>query len=135
MRQSKKMEAGNFIRRWRKARGLNQAQLGEAVGLEANTISRIETGVNAYTRDSLEKIAKTLGVAPYQLLLGPPNSANDDLTVLIATLSDIERQRAAVILRAIAGPPGEQAPSWEARRPRARPQQGPAGHQPHRRAS
>lgn len=65
----------NFIREWRLGRNLSQEKLGEMVGLTKATISRIEAGKLAYTRESLEAVAHALGTHPGILLMRGPTKA------------------------------------------------------------
>ena len=53
---------GKHLKRLREARGLSQEQLAELVGLEYQTISRIETGYYFTSFDNLQKISKALGL-------------------------------------------------------------------------
>ncbi|MCO5085118.1 MAG: helix-turn-helix domain-containing protein [Mesorhizobium sp.] len=62
----------NYIRQWRKHRGLTQEQLAEAVGVATATISQIETGKQGFTDTSLYAIAEALHVTAGDLLSGPP---------------------------------------------------------------
>ncbi len=58
---------GKRIKYIRKQRGLTQEQLAEKVGIGTPNISYIECGKFAPAIDTLEKIAKTLDVEPYEL--------------------------------------------------------------------
>lgn len=51
-------EIGKTIRRQRKAIGMTQAALAEAIGLESETVSRIENGVRSPSIEKLVEIAK-----------------------------------------------------------------------------
>lgn len=51
----------------RKAKGLSQTELAEAVGIKQATVSRIEKGVNNPSLDVAEKIAVALGVNVVEL--------------------------------------------------------------------
>ena len=53
---------GATIRRLREARGLSQEALARKAGLARLTVIRIETGSQSPTLDSLERVAKALGV-------------------------------------------------------------------------
>lgn len=61
----------NRIKELRKSKGLSQEQLGKLVNTTKQTISQLEKGKYALTQDWMEKIAKALGVQPFQIL---PNS-------------------------------------------------------------
>ena len=51
----------------RKAKGLSQTELAEAVGIKQATVSRIEKGVNNPSLDVAERIAVALGVNVVEL--------------------------------------------------------------------
>ena len=57
------MATGDNIRRYRKAKGLTQAQLADAVGLAEGAIRHYESGIRAVKPELLEGIAKELGVS------------------------------------------------------------------------
>ena len=60
---------GKRIKIVRQRRGLTQDQLAEQVGLSPKYISGIERGVENPTMDILIRLAKVLGVEPYDLFL------------------------------------------------------------------
>ena len=47
---------GENIQRVRKFRGMNQQELADAIGINMQSLSKIERGVNYPTFDTLEKI-------------------------------------------------------------------------------
>lgn len=53
---------GERVRRWRRKRGLSQAELGEASGIAPSTISRLERGQRQARLELLEPVARALGV-------------------------------------------------------------------------
>lgn len=57
------MATGDNIRRHRKAKGLTQAQLADAVGLTEGAIRHYESGIRAVKPELLEEIAKELEVS------------------------------------------------------------------------
>lgn len=61
---------GENIQRVRKFRGMNQQELADAIGINMQSLSKIERGVNFPTFDTLEKITSVLGVTPNELLTG-----------------------------------------------------------------
>ena len=61
---------GENIQRVRKFRGMNQQELADAIGINMQSLSKIERGVNFPTFDTLEKIISVLGVTPNELLSG-----------------------------------------------------------------
>lgn len=61
---------GENIQRVRKFRGMNQQELADAIGINMQSLSKIERGVNFPTFDTLEKVTSALGVTPNELLSG-----------------------------------------------------------------
>lgn len=57
------MATGDNIRRYRKAKGLTQAQLADAVGLTEGAIRHYESGIRAVKPELLEEIANALEVS------------------------------------------------------------------------
>lgn len=51
----------------RKARGIGQEALADAIGVSTASLSRIERGIQNFNRDQLAKLAETLGVDPSDL--------------------------------------------------------------------
>lgn len=64
-----KRAVGKRIKIVRQQNGLTQDQLAENVGLSPKYISGIERGVENPTMDILLRVAKILGVEPYDLFL------------------------------------------------------------------
>ena len=64
-----KRAVGKRIKIVRQRNGLTQDQLAEQVGLSSKYISGIERGVENPTMDILLRVAKMLGVEPYDLFL------------------------------------------------------------------
>ena len=63
-------EFGKHIQRLREAKGYSQEQLAELVGVEYQTISRIETGYYFTSYENLQKIAKALNINVDELING-----------------------------------------------------------------
>lgn len=61
---------GTRIKHLRQSKGMKQAELAEAAGVEINTISRYETGANAPSIEQLLNLSEALGVSPMEIL--PP---------------------------------------------------------------
>ena len=70
-RYIKKMSfLGENIQTIRKCRGMKQQELADAIGINMQSLSKIERGVNYPTFDTLEKIMDVLEVTPNELLSG-----------------------------------------------------------------
>ena len=54
------MSVGENIRRYRKSRGMTQAQLAEAVGLTEGAVRHYESGIRAVKPELLESISAAL---------------------------------------------------------------------------
>jgi len=62
--QGKVVAVGENIRRWREFRSYGQAELAREAGLTANTLNRIEQGVNTPRPATVRKLAEILRVDP-----------------------------------------------------------------------
>lgn len=58
------------LKQIRKAKGLNQSDLADKIGVKTATICHFETGFRKPTLDHLLKLASALGVASIDYLLG-----------------------------------------------------------------
>ncbi len=65
--QAYRKRIGQAIRQWRETRGLTQEQLAEKSGLLQSHISRLEIGMHAPTKNTIDRLALALGVAPAEL--------------------------------------------------------------------
>ena len=72
-----KRAVGMRIKIVRQRSGLTQDQLAEQVGLSPKYISGIERGVENPTMDILIRLAKMLGVEPYDLFLFGESEENE----------------------------------------------------------
>ena len=61
---------GENIQTIRKHRKMKQQELADKIGINTQSLSKIERGVNYPTFDTLEKIMDVLGVTPNELLSG-----------------------------------------------------------------
>ena len=61
---------GENIQTVRKLKKMKQQELADAVGINMQSLSKIERGVNYPTFETLEKIMEVLEVAPNELLSG-----------------------------------------------------------------
>jgi transcriptional regulator with XRE-family HTH domain len=88
-------KVGAEIARWRKASGHTQVRVADALGMEKETVSRIETGVIAPTLHRLAQFSDFFG-CPITALFGDyrGKAAEDaaELAEILAGLSDEERR-------------------------------------------
>nr|WP_170566436.1 helix-turn-helix transcriptional regulator [Ruegeria atlantica] len=78
---------GRSIRRLRKERGLNQAQLSELAGISAVTISQIENGLTNPAIGTVEMLAKALSTSVPALYLSRTDQPRRTDEALINTVS------------------------------------------------
>ena len=62
------MDVGRNIKKFRKMTGLTQAELGKKIGRSLPTVQKYESGCISINIDTLDNIAKSLGVYPLVLL-------------------------------------------------------------------
>ena len=77
------MSVGENIRRYRKLRGMTQAQLAEAVGLTEGAVRHYESGIRAVKPELLESIAAALGVSDNALKDYGVETAGDLMSLLV----------------------------------------------------
>lgn len=92
---------GNYLRAWRKHRGLTQEALAEAVDYDRTVISKIERGAIQYTQGFLEKAAKVLDCEPGQLISTDPEDERKVMDIWDRIL-EREQPRALDILKTFA---------------------------------
>ena len=78
MSKSKKL-LGSRIRHLRKKNGFSQEQFAEQIGIDPNSISRIECGVRYPSLDTLEKISTVLAVELRELFLFSNKESADEI--------------------------------------------------------
>lgn len=91
----------NFLREWRKFRGLTQAQLAEMVETNANMIQYLESGERGLSAKWLRKLAPALDTTSGMILDHDPNDLDSDIIEIWATASNRERRQLASLARAI----------------------------------
>ncbi len=77
------MSVGKNIRRYRKSRGMTQAQLAEAVGLTEGAVRHYESGIRAVKPELLESISAALGVSVNALKDYGVETAGDLMSLLV----------------------------------------------------
>jgi transcriptional regulator with XRE-family HTH domain len=88
-------EIGAAIAVRRKAKGLTQAQVAEMMGVEKETISRIETGVISPTLNRLRQIAEILDCSLSDLFRSDSTAVSDQaesISDMIHSLPEDERE-------------------------------------------
>lgn len=91
----------NNIASYRKAAGMTQQALADAIGTTRNMLAKLESGSRDLTSDWLEKIGQAVGVEPY-LLIAPDT--------LIPSESELEQLIADAQQRLPAGLPYSEWP-------------------------
>lgn len=82
-----------------------QAEIADALGLSVDMVSRIERVAIAPSLETLEGLARVLGVPPSQLLGGKPalpSSRNQRLTRIVDRLVDLDDDHLAQVERVLA---------------------------------
>lgn len=77
------MSVGENIRRYRKSRGMTQAQLAEVVGLTEGAVRHYESGIRAVKPELLESISAALGVSVNALKDYGVETAGDLMSLLV----------------------------------------------------
>lgn len=92
----------------RKAKGLTQAQLAEALGIEKETVSRIETGAISTTLSRLVQIADVLecpvcALFPVTTISAPTgsDSYSDQLKYIATLLESLDSERRLMVVRLV----------------------------------
>ncbi|WP_343083165.1 helix-turn-helix domain-containing protein [Blautia producta] len=67
---------GHNIQLIRKLKGLTQQELSYQIGINLQSLSKIERGINYPTFETLEKLTEALGVTPNELLAGELKSTS-----------------------------------------------------------
>lgn len=104
--KNKKDLKPNFIRQWRKIKGLTMDELvakAREHGLDTTqpTISRIERGVHPWSQSIIECVSTVLEVEPWELLQDPISREHAKLFQWLRGLNEKEIDQAKNILRAV----------------------------------
>lgn len=97
---------GERIRRARTARGWSQERLAEKLGMDALTVSRLETARRILTAAMAIRLARALEVPVGSLLDDDPHAATEaeeEAALLLRGMDDERRAIALRVLRAVAG--------------------------------
>lgn len=76
------MSTGSRIKRYRKAAGMTQKQLGEAIGLGESAVRNYERDIRTPKKDQLDAMAEAMDIAPEALYDIDANNAREALEVL-----------------------------------------------------
>jgi transcriptional regulator with XRE-family HTH domain len=92
----------------RKAKGLTQAQFAEVLGIEKETVSRIETGAISTTLSRLAQIAEILECPVSALfpitstdVLVDPDNYSDQLGCIVTMLAGLDSERRSMVVRLV----------------------------------
>lgn len=94
---------GQRVAAARKARGLTQEKLAEAISIQPVTLSRLETGARALGLSTLAKIAETLGVGlgdlidEHRSLPSPEHSPQE--AELLRLFQAVPKKKRSLVLR------------------------------------
>lgn len=86
------MSKPNYIKEWRRFRGMTQTELADQIGMAMSHLSRIEVGRVAYTQQVLEKIAAALGCGPADLIARNPEGGADIMELWASLSSEAQDQ-------------------------------------------
>ncbi|WP_258002309.1 helix-turn-helix domain-containing protein [Burkholderia sp. WAC0059] len=109
---------GRAIARHRRAAGLTQEQLSEAVGIAQSSLSHIERGLVTPSLERLAGIAEQLGCRLVDLLAESGNGAADRAARIHAKLSALEPEQQAAVETLVDTAMALAAPSAARRRSR-----------------
>lgn len=82
---------GHNIQLIRKLKGLTQQELSDQIGINLQSLSKIERGINYPTFETLEKLTEALGVTPNELLAGELKSTSHIESDILGFLNREER--------------------------------------------
>ena len=101
MSKSKKL-LGIRVRHMRKKNGLSQEAFAELIGIDPNSVSRIECGVHYPSLDTLEKITIVLKVEMRDMFLFSNKETVEEMRVfLIQTASEVGIEKLREMVRAV----------------------------------
>lgn len=92
---------GQRIRQMRRKNDLSQENLAELLGLDPNSISRIECGVHYPSMDTLEKLTKTLNVDMHDMFQIKEESAEEMRAFVMRLVSEVDDEKLVKIVRVI----------------------------------
>lgn len=90
----------HFIKEWRLHRGLTMDRLADRLDISKATLSRIESGKQPYTQDTLEALAVALACEPADLIMRDP-TAPGAIWSLWEQATPAQRQQIESVVRAL----------------------------------
>ena len=97
-----KKSLGKRIRHIRKKNDLSQEQFAELIGIDPNSVSRIECGVHYPSLDTLEKISTALEVEMRDLFIfNKKESAEEMRAFLVQTASEVGVEKLREVVRVV----------------------------------
>lgn len=101
MAQIKKL-LGKRIRHVRKKNDLSQEQFAELIGIDPNSVSRIERGVHYPSLDTLEKISAVLKLEMRDLFIFSNRETVEEMRAYLAqTATDVDVDKLREVVRAV----------------------------------
>ncbi|MDO8466090.1 MAG: helix-turn-helix transcriptional regulator [Gallionella sp.] len=93
---------GKRIRQLRKKFGLSQEKFAELIGIDPNSVSRIECGIHYPSLDTIEKIALILKAEMRDLFLFSNKETSEEMRAfLIQTAADVGVEKLRELVRAV----------------------------------
>lgn len=93
----------NFLRHWRKKKGLTLEELAEKVGTTKAVVSLLENEKRPLSAKWLRKFAEALDTTPGRILDVDPNEASAEVLDIWDHMSKRDRPRAIRVLRSLTG--------------------------------
>lgn len=91
----------NYLREWRKFRGMTQQELAAAVETNANMIQYLESGERGLSAKWLRRLAPVLDTTSGMILDHNPYDLDSDMIEIWATASNREKRQIADVAKAI----------------------------------
>lgn len=97
------MTRRQYIKEWRRHRGMTQAEVAKSMGISVSYFTMIEGGSRRYDQNFLEGAALVLETTPADLIARPPGAAQR-IDSLLGAVSEEERMRIEAAIRALINP-------------------------------
>ena len=96
-------EERNYLRAWRKKKGLTLEQLAEKVGTTRSVVHLLENEQRPLSAKWLRKFAEALDTTPGRILDVDPDEASAEVLDIWDSISKRDRPRAVRVLRSLTG--------------------------------